>query len=108
MVVQVREEAHNELAVHAVRDATVARNGVAEILDLEGALEARCEEAAKGRDERGERGEVEGVEVHGRDGDAEVGADGEEGHVGKRVFPGDEDGVEVAFEAGEEVGSEVL
>lgn len=39
VVVDVGEEAHDELAVHAVRHATMAGDGVAKVLDLEGALE---------------------------------------------------------------------
>lgn len=40
LVVDKSEEAHDELAVHAVRHAAVARDGIAEIFDVEGALEA--------------------------------------------------------------------
>lgn len=108
VVVQVREEAHDELAVHAVRHAAVAGDGVAKVLDLEGALEARGEEAAKGGDERGKGGEVEGVQVEGRKGDGEAGLDGEERDLGHLVGVREEDGVYGAFEAGEDVGAEVL
>jgi hypothetical protein len=48
------------------------------------------------------------VEVHGWDGDAEVGRDRDERNVGELVFAGDEDGVDLAFEAGDEIGAEVL
>ena len=51
------------LAVHAVGHAAVAGDAVAEVLDVEGALEARGEEAAEGRDEGREAGEDEEVEL---------------------------------------------
>ena len=54
LVVHEREEAHDELAVHAICHASVTRNRVAEVLDIEGSLEAGSEEAAEGRDEGGE------------------------------------------------------
>ena len=73
----------------------MARNRLAKVLDLERALEARGEEAAKGRDERGEACENQGVELHGRDVEG-VGAVPEEDGVGVR----DEDGVGGAVEAG--------
>lgn len=65
LVVYEGEEAHDELAVHPICHATVAGDGVAKVLDLEGALEAGCEESAKGRNERGEGGEDDGVKLHG-------------------------------------------
>ena len=51
------------LAVHAVRHASVAGDAVAEVLDVEGALEAGGEEAAEGRDEGREAGKDEEVEL---------------------------------------------
>lgn len=39
VVVHVRKEAHDELAVHAIRHATVSWNRVTEILDLEAAFQ---------------------------------------------------------------------
>lgn len=107
LVVHEGEEAHYELAVHAVGDAAVAGNGFAEVLDLEGALEAGGEEAAEGGDERGEGGEDEDVKLHGRDGEGDgrlVQKEGEVDSVGLR----EEDWVGVAVEAGEDVGAKVL
>jgi len=104
LVVHERKEAHDELAVHAIGDAAVAGDALAEVFDFEGAFEARGEEAAEGRDERGEGCEDENVELHGRD---VVGAlKGGPGGEGVRL--GDEDGVGGAGEAGENVGAEVL
>ena len=45
----------------------MTRDGLAEILDFEGAFKTRGEEAAKGGDEGGERGEDEDMELHGGD-----------------------------------------
>ena len=62
----------------------MAGNGLAEIFDFEGALEAACEEAPEGSDERGEGSEGEDVELHG--GDMDSGGDVEregEGNIGE-------------------------
>lgn len=67
MVVHVREEAHDELAVHAVSDATVTRDRLAEVLNLEGTLKTGGEEAAKGSNEGSEGGEDQDVELDGLD-----------------------------------------
>lgn len=110
-VVEEGNRAHDELAIEAIGRTAVAGDRVAKVFDLEGALEARGEEAAKGSDERGEGGEDDHVELHGHDvegvRDGEVGGDafGDEGNgVGARG----EDGVGLAFEAGEDVGAEVV
>lgn len=50
---------NNELAIHAVCHASMSRNTVSEVLDVEGTLEARSEEAAERRDERREAGHEE-------------------------------------------------
>lgn len=85
----------------------MARDRFAEILDLEGAFEARGEEAAKGGDEGGEGGENEDVELHRGDGEGEGGLVEEEGGL-DGVGLGEEDGVGGTLEAGEYVGAEVL
>ena len=111
-VVEKRNTAHDELAVEAIRGAPVAGDGVAKVLDLEGALEAGGEEAAEGRDERGERREDDHVELHGEDvdgvrEDGEVGGEalGDEGDgVGARC----EDGVGHTLQPGEDGGAEVV
>lgn len=108
VIVHVGEEAHDELAVHAVRHAAVSGDGVAKVFDLEGALEARGEEAAKGGDEGGEGGQDEGVELHGGNRKGDVGLAREEEEMGQMVGARQEDGVGIALEAGEDVGAEVL
>ena len=50
-VVHESDGAHDELAVHPVSHTTVARNRVAEVLDLEGSLESGSEEASKWSDQ---------------------------------------------------------
>jgi hypothetical protein len=86
----------------------VARDGVAKVLDVEGALDAGGEEAAEGRDQGGERGQDQDVELQRLD--LEAGRDAGPGGqgVGELVVVLDEDGVNLAAEAGEEVGSQVL
>lgn len=55
----------------------MARDRFAEILDLECSLQARGEEAAKGRNERGKGREHEYVQLHGRDHDRGITGEGE-------------------------------
>lgn len=64
VIVHVGKETHDELTVHAVSDTTMTRDRVTEILDLEGALEARCEEATEWRDEGSESSEDQNVDLH--------------------------------------------
>lgn len=52
VVVHVCEETHDELAIHSVRNTTMARNRIAEVLDFEGPLKSGSEEATKWSDER--------------------------------------------------------
>lgn len=76
-VVDVAEESHEELAVEAVSQASVAWDRVSKVFDVEGSLEARGEETAKGSNQTGKGGHDERVELEGgvRDG-AEGDADG--------------------------------
>ena len=104
LIIHEGEKAHNELAIHAIGDAAVARDGLAEVFDFESTFEAGSEEAAEGRDERGEGCEDKNVELHGRDEDDAV--DLRPG--GEVVGSGKEHGVRGAGEAGEDVGTEVL
>eukprot|EP00350_Pseudokeronopsis_sp_OXSARD2_P001728 CAMPEP_0170543810 /NCGR_PEP_ID=MMETSP0211-20121228/2797_1 /TAXON_ID=311385 /ORGANISM="Pseudokeronopsis sp., Strain OXSARD2" /LENGTH=189 /DNA_ID=CAMNT_0010847281 /DNA_START=221 /DNA_END=790 /DNA_ORIENTATION=- len=48
------------------------RDGVSKVLDLEGALDSRRKEASEGRDQRGEAGNHERVELDGRQEDLRV------------------------------------
>lgn len=61
LVVHKGEGAHNKLAIHSISNATVTRNGVTEILDLERALDTGGEEAAKGSHEAGKGTEDQNV-----------------------------------------------
>jgi hypothetical protein len=53
----------NSLAVHAIRHTSMTRNRVAEILDVESAFEAGCEESSKGSNERCESGHDDRVQL---------------------------------------------
>ena len=107
LIIHEGEKAHDELAIHAVRDAAVAGDGLAEVFDFEGPFQTRGEEAAEGRDQGREGCEDEDVELHGRDVQGEeVGGERQPG--GQVVGVWEEDGVRGAFEAGEDVGAEVL
>lgn len=50
--VHVSEKAHDELAIHSIRHAAVSGNRVAKVFNLESALKAGGEEAAKGSNKR--------------------------------------------------------
>ena len=110
-VVEKGNGAHDELAVEAIRRAAVAGDRVTKVFDLEGALEARRKETTKGRDERGEsceddhvkldRHNVETVRNRKICGDAL-------GYERDCVSSGVEDGVRLAFEAGENVCAKVV
>lgn len=108
MVVDVGEEAHDELAVHAIGNTSMARDGVAKVLDLERALETRSKEATERRNERSERGPEEGVDLHGRHGDAEVRVGWEEQQLGRGPGLGDEHRVGLAVQTGKDVGAKVV
>lgn len=64
LVVHEGEESHDELTVHPIGDATMSWNRFTEILDLKGPFQARSEETAKRRDEGGEGGEDNDMELH--------------------------------------------
>lgn len=108
VVVHVRKEAHDKLAIHAVGNATVARNRVAKVLDLESTLQARGEEAAKGSDERRKGSEVEGVKLYRSNSDGEVGLLRKEKEVGHVVSLGVEHRVGVALESCKDGGTKIL
>lgn len=108
VVVNIGEEAHDELAVHAVSDATVARNRVAKVLNFEGALETGSEETSEGCDQRCKGTEEEGVDLNGHDRNREFRVLREEEILRERVGVGEEDGVRVTLEAAVDVGTEIL
>ena len=60
-VVHVAEEAHEELAVHSIGDAAVARYGLAKVFQFERPLEAAREESTKRRDDGRETGHEQRV-----------------------------------------------
>lgn len=74
---QIGEHAHDELAVHAVRDSAMAGDDVCKVLDVEGALYAAGKEPAERGYEGGEGGE--GDRVHEDGGRNELVSKGREG-----------------------------
>ena len=80
-VVHKSNGSHDELAVHSVGHAAMSRNRVAKVLDLEGTLQSRCEEATEWSDQRGEGSERQDMELDWFDGellrDSKRGWDGE-------------------------------
>lgn len=65
LVVDKGEEAHYELAVHAVSHATVTRNGITKVLDVECSLKTGSEETTEGGDERCESRKDQDMELDG-------------------------------------------
>lgn len=108
VVIHVGEEAHDELAIHAVGDAAVAGDRVAKVLDLEGALETRGKETTEWGNQGRKRGQDESMELHGSKGDGPVGLLREEEQLGEVVGFGEENGVGVTLKASKNVGTEVL
>lgn len=103
VVVHEGEESHDELAIHAISDTTVARDRLAKVLDVEGALQTRGKESTERSNERGEGREAEDVELHGLNVESLVEAE----HF-EREWLRDESGVEGAFQAGQNIGSEII
>lgn len=103
MVVHEREEAHDELAVHAIGDTAVAGDRLAEVLDLESALQTGCEETAKGSDQRGKSGESQDVELNGLHPESLVQAE-----QLKRVRLGREDRVRDTLQSGQGICTQVV
>lgn len=62
-IIEKGDCAHDELAIHAIRDTAVAGNAIAKVFDLEGALQSRGEEAAKRCDQGRKSGKNQDVEV---------------------------------------------
>lgn len=61
--VHVDKGGHQVLAVKAIHDASMTRNGVGKIFDFKGPLESTCEEPSKWANERGEGGERNAVDL---------------------------------------------
>jgi len=53
-VVDIDKHTHQKLAVHSIGHAPVSWNTIPEVFDVEGTLETRSKEAAKGSDQRSE------------------------------------------------------
>lgn len=107
VIVDKGKEAHDELTVHTVSDAAMAGNRITEILDLECALEARGEKAAKGGNEGRKGRQDKRVKLHRGRGDAEAGARREEKEFRRLISVRQEDRVHAAIQATEKSGSEI-
>jgi hypothetical protein len=86
----------------------VSRNRVAKVLDVEGTLQARSEEATERCNQRGEGRHDKDVELHRRDANGGRQVSPVRWDERQLVVVRDEDRVGLALEAGENVGSEVI
>lgn len=107
-IVHEDEEAHDKLTVHAIRHTSMTWDGVSEILDFEGTLEAGCEEATKGSNERRKCRKYQDVEVDRPD----VERHGDMGPCWRSeeevVCVMEEDGVRSAVQAAVKVRAKIL
>ena len=108
LVVHVGEETHDELTVHTVSHTTVSGNGVTKVLDVESALETRCEEATEGSNQRSKGSEDHDVELNRSDSDSGRQVRPVGRNKGKLVSVGEEDGVDVALKTSKDVGAEIV
>lgn len=103
VVVHECEESHDELAVHAIGDSTVARDRLAEVLDLESTLQTGSKESTEGSNKGGECSEAENVELDRGDEESLVQAE----HL-ERVGLGDEHLVGHALKASQDICSQII
>lgn len=108
VVVHVGEKAHDKLAVHTIRDATVTRDGISKVLDLEATLKARSKEASERGDERRKRSQNQSVQLYRSKSEGYRRVVGQKEELRNGVRARNENGVWIALEAGEDVGTEVL
>lgn len=101
--VHVREESHDELAIHAIGDTAVAGDRLAKVLHVEGTLQARGKESTERSDERGKRGESKDVELHRLNPKCLIKTE-----QLQRVGLRDKGGVWNALQTGQDVGSKVI
>lgn len=102
------KEAHDELAIHPIRHSAVSGYRVAKVLDVERALQTRGEETAERRDQAGERAHHQDVELQRGYGDSRRQKRPIWRDERDIVSPWGEHGVRLAFQAGENVRSEVV
>ena len=109
LVIHVCEEAHDELAIHAIGHPAMSRYRIAEIFDVEGALQAAGKETTKWSNERGKRSQGEDMELYWCDGDLarewQVQIDWQ---CRKRVCVRNEDRVWIAVQSCENVCAKIL
>ena len=68
--VDVDKGGHEELTVESVHDASMARDDVTKVLDLERSLKSGCKETAERPDDGGEERHEEAVDEEGIEGDS--------------------------------------
>ena len=105
LIIDKREEAHDELAIHAVRDTAMTWDRFTKVFDFEGTFQAGGKETTEGSDQRGKCCEDEDVELHRSD---VIGMRFREDGGRKGVRARDENGVRTAGEAGEDIRAKIL
>jgi len=104
MEVHVGEKSHDKLAIHPVRNASMPRDAVTEILNVERALEARGKKPTKRRNQRSKGTENKNMTLHRRHGYCfEVGKPDRE-----LIKVRDEDRIWRTFQTREDVRTKVL
>ena len=86
----------------------MARNGVTKVLDVEGTLQTRCKETTEGSDQRSEGSENHNVELNRSHSDCGRQVSPVGRNERKLVSVRQEDGVDFAFKASKDVGTEVV
>lgn len=104
MVVHVGKESHDELAIHPVCNAPVARNRLAKVLDLEGPLKSRGKETTKGSNQRSERGEDQDMELDRLNPNCRPNSD----PIGDVVGLKNKGRVRRALQSGQDIGTKVI
>ena len=104
MVIHVGEKSHDELTIHAIRDAAVTRDRFAKVLDLESPLQPGREEPTKRGNEGSKRGKGQDVELDRLNVHYFIQAS----PCRKLIGLGDEDGIGGTFQAGPQIGPQIV
>jgi hypothetical protein len=108
LVVHVGKETHDELAVHTVSHTAMSGNGVTKVLDVEGTLQTRCEEATERSDQGSKGSENHDVELNRGDSDCGRQVRPVGRNERKLVSVRQEDGVRITFKASKDICTEVV
>ena len=104
MIVHVGEKSHNKLAIHPIRDTTVAGNRLAKVLDLKSPLESRGKETTKWCNQRSERRENQNMKLNRLDPECRTNSE----PIGDVVWLRDKRRVWRALQPGQNVGTEII